>query len=110
MSGVSSSSYFAAEGQARVEIDEMLTQGGRAVQEPDRANLGAGDCVAVREFVLDPPHGRAEYQLFVDRPGGGVIEWEAEVLTPTGLEWQCAKYLEGLADELPTGFRALPFV
>ena len=48
--------------------------------------------VAVREFVLKPPHGRADYLLFVDRKAVGVIEAKKEGETLTGVEWQSAKY------------------
>lgn len=44
----------------------MLELAGWAVQEPDAVNLSAAQGVAVREFILEPLHGRADYLLFVD--------------------------------------------
>jgi type I restriction enzyme R subunit len=52
----------------------------------------------VREFILDPPHGRSDYLLFVDREAVGVIEAKPEGATLTGVEWQSTKYLDGLPD------------
>jgi type I restriction enzyme R subunit len=46
--------------------------------------------------VLEPPHGRVDYLLFVDRIAVGVIEAKKEGETLTGVEWQSAKYLDGL--------------
>jgi hypothetical protein len=60
-------SYLSAEDKARVEIDKMLEAAGWAVQDAREANLAAARGVAVREFILEPPHGRADYLLFVER-------------------------------------------
>jgi type I restriction enzyme R subunit len=65
-------SYLSAEDKARVEIDKMLEAAGWAVQDAREANLAAARGVAVREFILEPPHGRADYLLFVDREAVGV--------------------------------------
>ena len=67
----------------------MLAAAGWAVQdaargEPRRASRG----VAVREFVMKPPHGRADYLLFVDGQAVGVVEAKTEGETLTGVEWQ----------------------
>ena len=66
----------------------------------------------MREFVLKPPHGRADYLLFVDGRAAGVIEAKKEGETLTGVEWQSAKYVDGLPDEVPSrrSRAALPFV
>ncbi len=73
-------------------------------------NLAAARGVAVREFVLKPPHGRADYLLFVDGEAVGVVEAKKEGETLTGVAWQTAKYVDGLPDELPTAVEgALPF-
>jgi type I restriction enzyme R subunit len=56
------------------------------------------------------PHGRADYLLFVDKAAAGVIEAKKEGETLTGVEWQSAKYVDGLPDEIPTAVEgALPF-
>jgi len=102
--------YLSPEGRARGRIDEMLTAAGWAVQDARAVNLGAALGVAVREFVLNPPHGRADYLLFVDRQAVGVLEAKKEGETLTGVAWQTAKYLDGLPDEIPTALEgALPF-
>ena len=104
-------SYLSAEDKARVEIDTMLEAAGWAVQDARDVNLAAGRGVAVREFVLEPPHGRVDYLLFVDREAVGVIEAKPAGATLTGVEWQSAKYLDGLPDRVQSALEgALPFV
>jgi len=103
-------SYLSGEDKARVEIDKMLEAAGWAVQDAREVNLAASQGVAVREFVLEPPHGRADYLLFVDREAVGVIEAKPEGATLTGVEWQSAKYLDGLPDWVTSTLEgALPF-
>ena len=58
--------YLAAEARARVEIDRQLVTCGWAVQSRVEMNLYAAQGVAVREFIMAPGHGRADYLLFVD--------------------------------------------
>lgn len=70
--------YLTPEARARVRIDEMLTAAGWAVQDARAVNLGAARGVAVREFVLKPPHGRADYLLYVDGEAVGVVEAKKE--------------------------------
>ncbi|MBA2616325.1 MAG: DEAD/DEAH box helicase family protein, partial [Actinobacteria bacterium] len=102
--------YLTPEAKARVEIDRMLSAAGWEVQPYGAVNLSAGRGVAVREFVLTPPHGRADYLLFVDGEAVGVIEAKKEGQTLTGVAWQTAKYVDGLPDVLPTAVEgALPF-
>ena len=96
----SEASYLTPEARARVEIDRMLEAAGWAVQDARAVNLAASRGVAVREFVMKPPHGRADYLLFVDGRAVGVIEAKKEGETLTGVEWQSAKYVDGLPDEL----------
>ena len=49
---------------------------------------------------MKPPHGRADYLLFLDGRAAGVVEAKKEGETLTGVEWQSAKYVDGLPDEL----------
>jgi len=76
--------YLAREARARKEIDRQLGAVGWVVQSREALNLHAGRGVAVREFILDKPHGRVDYLLFVDRQPAGVIEaarnWTLEQL------------------------------
>jgi type I restriction enzyme, R subunit len=103
-------SYLSAEDKARVEIDKMLEAAGWAIQDARDVNLAAAHGVAVREFILEPPHGRADYLLFVDRKAVGVIEAKPEGATLTGVEWQSAKYLNGLPDWVTSALAgAMPF-
>jgi type I restriction enzyme R subunit len=102
--------YLTPEARARVEIDHKLAAGGWTVQDARAVNLSAARGVAVREFVMKPPHGRADYLFFVDQEAAGVIEAKKEGQTLTGVEWQSAKYVDGLPDEIPTAVEgALPF-
>lgn len=89
-----------AEGIARVKIDQMLEAAGWAVQDAKAVNLAASRGVAVREFRMRPPHGRADYLLFLDGRATGVVEAKKEGATLTEVEWQSAKYVDGLPDEL----------
>jgi len=102
--------YLTPEARARVEIDRMLAAAGWAVQDASRANLSAARGVAIREFVLRSPHGRADYLLFVDGAAAGVVEAKKEGQTLTGVAWQTARYVEGVPDDVPTAVEgALPF-
>ena len=102
--------YLTPEAKARVEIDRMLAAAGWVVQDYARVNLSAARGVAVREFVLKSPHGRADYLLFVDGEAVGVAEAKKQGETLTGVAWQTAKYVDGLPDELLTAVEgALPF-
>ena len=92
--------YLAPEARARVGIDRMLVAAGWVVQDTARVNLSAGLGVAVREFVMAPPHGRADYLLFVDGRAVGVVEAKKEGETLIGVEHQSAKYVGGLPDAL----------
>src|SRR2546428_1297857 len=101
--------YLTAEAQARVQIDKELDAAGWLVQHANAVNLAAGQGVAVREFILKPPHGRVDYLLFVDRRPVGTIEAKPSGTTLTGVEEQSAKYTAGLPDTLAAPIRPLPF-
>jgi len=112
MTGISrsgSDSYLTAEARARVQIDQELEAAGWVVQDANAVNLSAAQGVAVREFILKPPHGRADYLLFVDREPVGSIEAKPAGTTLTGVEEQSARYGEGLPDYLTAPVRLLPF-
>ena len=53
--------YVAAEARARKKIDEKLEEAGWKVQDRAKANLYAGQGVALREFVHGKGHGRSDY-------------------------------------------------
>ena len=92
--------YLTPEAQARVEIDKMLELAGWVVQDADKANLAAGRGVAVREFILEAGHGRADYLLFVDRKAVGVLEAKPAGTTLVDVEWQRDKYTEGVPEDV----------
>ena len=95
--------YLSAEDRARVEIDKKLAVSGWIVQPYKAMNLAASRGVAVREFVLRSPHGRADYLLFLDRKPVGAIEAKPQGTTLTEVELQTAKYGDGLPDVDPPG-------
>jgi type I restriction enzyme R subunit len=111
MTSTAGSDYLTPEARARVRIDEMLAAAGWAVQDARAANLDAARGVAVREFLLAPGHGRADYLLFVDGAAAGALEAKKQGETLTGVAWQTAKYVDGIPDDVPTAVEgALPFV
>jgi type I restriction enzyme R subunit len=70
--------YLTPEARARVVIDRMLDAAGWAVQDARGVNLAASRGVAVREFVLKSPHGRADYLLFLEGRAVGIVEAKKE--------------------------------
>ena len=64
--------YVAAEQRARMNIDAQLANCGWIVQDASAANVTAGRGVAVREFILEGGHGRADYLLYVGGEAVGV--------------------------------------
>jgi type I restriction enzyme R subunit len=101
--------YLTAEAQARVRIDKELDAAGWSVQDAGSVNLAANQGVAVREFILKPPHGRVDYMLFADRQPVGIVEAKPAGTTLIGVEEQSAKYAAGLPDALVAPVRPLPF-
>jgi type I restriction enzyme R subunit len=97
------------EQKARREIDADLSTAGWIVQDKADLDLTAGRGVAVREFVMKPGFGFADYLLYVDRKAAGAVEAKPEG-TLTGVEAQSAKYAAGLPDNLPAHRRPLPFL
>ena len=83
------------EERARVMIDRQLAASGWAVQDAARANLSASRGVAIREFVLEPPHGRVDYLCYVDGRAAGTIEAKPEGYPLISVEPQTAQYVGG---------------
>ena len=90
-------------------IDRLLAASGWAVQDAARANLSASRGVAIREFVLEPPHGRVDYLCYVDGKAAGTIEAKPEGYPLISVEPQTAQYVGGLPRDLPTWSDSLPF-
>lgn len=102
--------YLTPEAKARVEIDRRLGDAGWVVQNVAEANLSAGRGVAVREYVLAKPHGRADYLLFLDQQPVGSVEAKPAGTTLTGVEEQSIKYTSGaLPKYLSPPLTPLPF-
>ncbi len=102
--------YLAREAKARVNIDAQLTAAGWLVQRADRVNLTAAVGVAVREFVLEKGHGRADYLLFLNGQPAGVIEAKPEGTTLVEVEHQSDKYVGGLPNWMKPPVYPLPFI
>ncbi|MGH3695779.1 MAG: DEAD/DEAH box helicase family protein [Pseudonocardiaceae bacterium] len=100
MDNVDGHPRLAAEQHARVLIDRQLAAAGWLVQDRRELNLFAGDGVAVRETIMAPGHGRADYLLYVDKRAVGVIEAKPVGTPLSGVEWQSAKYAQGLPTEV----------
>jgi len=107
---VSEDDYLPAEARARKEIDRQLVACGWLVQDRADMNLYAGQGVAVREFIMAPGHGRADYLLFVDAKAVGAIEAKPSGTPLAGVEPQSAKYAAGLPSELTALVSPLPFL
>jgi type I restriction enzyme R subunit len=97
------------EQKARRDIDAKLIASGWLVQDRDDLDLTAGRGIAVREFLMKPGFGFADYLLYLDRKAVGAVEAKAGG-TLTGVEAQSAKYAAGLPDNLPAHRRPLPFL
>ena len=98
------------EQRARANIDRLLCQAGWTVQDMGALNVHADRGVAVREFLLLPGHGTADYLLYVNGRAAGVVEAKPEGHTLTGVESQSGKYGAGLPVNLPAYIRPLPFL
>jgi type I restriction enzyme R subunit len=97
------------EERARVMIDRLLAASGWAVQDAARANLSASRGVVIREFILEPPHGRVDYLCYVDGKAAGTIEAKPEGYPLISVEPQTAQYVGGLPKDLPAWSDSLPF-
>ncbi|SEA68237.1 type I restriction enzyme, R subunit [Desulfuromusa kysingii] len=97
------------EAEARIRIDELLEAAGWQVQDAKAVNIHAARGVAIREFPLASGHGFADYLLYVDGKGAGVIEAKKVGSTLTGVEIQSDKYTKGLPEGLPCWHNPLPF-
>ena len=102
--------YLAREAQARLKIDQQLVEAGWAVQSQESLNLSASTGVAVREFILQKPHGRVDYLLFLNGHPAGVIEAKPQGTTLVEVEHQAGKYVEGLPDWMAPPVYPLPFI
>lgn len=98
LGSVSEATRLPAEQQARALIDSQLRSAGWAVQDGKAKNLFAGDGIAIREAVMAPGHGRADYLLYVDKRVVGVIEAKPVGTPLSGVEWQSAMYASGLPE------------
>ncbi|NMB78024.1 MAG: DEAD/DEAH box helicase family protein [Methanomicrobiales archaeon] len=96
------------EEKARKKIDALLELAGWKVQDIRDYDPHASLGVAIREFPLSC--GEADYALFVDRIGVGVIEAKPEGTTLGGVDSQSGKYAESFPENYPHVHLPLPFV
>ena len=97
------------EDRARSNIDRLLTDSGRIIQNRNGINIEAGRGIAIREFLLAPGYGFADYLLYVDGYAAGVVEAKKAGVPLTEVELQTDRYSVGLPENLPAPRRPLPF-
>jgi type I restriction enzyme R subunit len=97
------------EDRARDKIDQLLRDAEWQLQYRDNVNIDAGRGIAIREFLLAPGYGFADYLLYVDGFAAGVVEAKKEGVTLTEVENQTDRYGNGLPPGLPAPRRPLPF-
>lgn len=91
-------------------IDAALEAAGWVVQSRGDMNLSVAVGVAVREFMLKPGFGFADYMLFVHGKAVGVLEAKKAGTTLTGVEPQAETYAHGLPGGLNPPVTPLPFL
>ncbi|WP_414552575.1 DEAD/DEAH box helicase family protein [Anabaena sp. CCY 0017] len=96
------------EEQARVKIDQLLTDAGWIIQDYKQINLSAALGIAVREYPLKS--GFADYLLIINRKAAGVIEAKKVGTTLSGVENQSDKYSFQLPPKLNCHRKPLPFL
>lgn len=96
------------EEQARLKIDQLLTDAGWIIQDYKQINLGASLGIAVREYPLKS--GYADYLLIINRKAAGVIEAKKVGTTLSGVETQSDKYSFQLPPKLNCHRKPLPFL
>src|SRR5258708_19060329 len=97
------------EDRARANIDRLLAGAGWLIQNRDSINIEAGRGIAIREFLLAPSYGFADYLLYVDGYAAGVVEAKKAGVALTEVELQTDRYSSGLPPNLPAPRRPLPF-
>ena len=85
MSGLGS---MRPEDAARQNIDRMLAEAGRVVQDRKDLDVSAGRGAVIRYFPLENGE-EADYLLFVDQQWAGVIEAKPEGTALSGVAAQC---------------------
>ena len=99
--------FMPPEDKARQNIDRQLAQCGWIVQDASEIDISAGPGVAVREYPLTV--GEADYLLYAFGKAIGIVEAKPEGHSLKGVETQSLKYLNGLAEGIPSYGRPLPF-
>ncbi len=89
------------EDRARANIDRLLVGAGWSIQNRDSVNIDAARGIAIREFLLAPKYGFADYLLYVDGYAAGVVEAKKEGVPLTEVELQTDRYSAGLPPTLP---------
>ena len=79
------------EDRARTNIDRLLAGAGWLIQNRDSINIEAGRGIAIREFLLAPGYGFADYLLYVDGYAAGVVEAKKAGVALTEVELQTSR-------------------
>ena len=96
------------ESQARLKIDQLLTDAGWIIQDYKQINLGASLGIAVREYPLKS--GFVDYLLIINRKAAGVIEAKKVGIPLSGVETQSDNYSFQLPPKLNCHRKPLPFL
>ena len=96
--------------RARNEIDKQLDAAGWEVQSQKALNLRPGPASRYASSLLEKPHGRVDYLLFLNGQPAGVIEAKPEGTPLVEVEHQSGKYVEGLPDWMQPPVYPLPFI
>ncbi|MCL6751878.1 DEAD/DEAH box helicase family protein [Nostoc sp. CCCryo 231-06] len=96
------------EEQARLKIDQLLTDAGWIIQDYKQINLGASLGIAVREYPLKS--GFVDYLLIINRKAAGVIEAKKVGIPLSGVETQSDNYSFQLPPKLNCHRKPLPFL
>lgn len=100
------------EDQAREDIDRQLAQCGWVVQDRVDMNIHAAPGVAVREFRVVKPGGKAgsvDYLLYAGAKAIGVVEAKPAGYPLGGVEGQAKDYAYGVDPNVPRHRSPLPF-
>ena len=95
------------EDQARENIDRMLAKSGRAVRDQNDAHISAYRGLAIRNFTLKQGHGIADYLLYVDGRGAGVVEPNKKGLVLTSVSFRSKMHEKSRFE--PRNFRPAEF-
>ena len=92
------------ERKARVEMDALLAAAGTHVCDMVQANGHPAIAVAIRELPLSSGAGFAGVLFHVDGWACGVVEAMKQGAPLVGVELQCGRYAQGVADSVNVNY------